>query len=347
MLCMAAIPTTLNLNQFNSTAPLSIKSGILVTNPVFSGNVTASKGGYLTGSISVAGEDYTIGNTLTAQGGNGDFIITVTSIDGFGGVTGFDVVSIGSGYSTGVKAFTGGGGGTGASINITAIQPVITVGGDVSATNFVSKGSVTLGGEARTTWPSGGGIDTSNGFGTNTTLSSATYEIKVGANIYDVLDTYSSTHFDLLDVVTISEVGGGQNFIFFGKNKDGDYGLGLVDNANGTNMDIFITAIGGNIQTAGGIVAQQGIGSSEGGVSANSALTGGSISISGSFTGTVPNTIGSGLAITSGAFEVTSPTTPASATATGTVGTIAWDSDYIYICVATDTWKRVAISTWP
>lgn len=39
--------------------------------------------------------------------------------------------------------------------------------------------------------------------------------------------------------------------------------------------------------------------------------------------------------------------TPASATATGTVGTISWDASYIYICIATDTWKRVAIATWP
>jgi hypothetical protein len=38
--------------------------------------------------------------------------------------------------------------------------------------------------------------------------------------------------------------------------------------------------------------------------------------------------------------------TPASASATGTAGTIAWDSSYIYVCTATNTWKRVAISTW-
>lgn len=38
--------------------------------------------------------------------------------------------------------------------------------------------------------------------------------------------------------------------------------------------------------------------------------------------------------------------TPASATATGTAGTIVWDANYIYICTATNTWKRVAISTW-
>ena len=38
--------------------------------------------------------------------------------------------------------------------------------------------------------------------------------------------------------------------------------------------------------------------------------------------------------------------TPASASATGEVGTIAWDSNYVYVCVATNTWKRTAISTW-
>ena len=38
--------------------------------------------------------------------------------------------------------------------------------------------------------------------------------------------------------------------------------------------------------------------------------------------------------------------TPASATATGTQGQIAWDANYIYVCTATNTWKRVALATW-
>jgi len=48
----------------------------------------------------------------------------------------------------------------------------------------------------------------------------------------------------------------------------------------------------------------------------------------------------------SGNLTLSSPTVPASASATGTAGTVSWDADYIYICTATDTWKRVAISTW-
>ena len=38
--------------------------------------------------------------------------------------------------------------------------------------------------------------------------------------------------------------------------------------------------------------------------------------------------------------------TPASSSATGVAGTIVSDSNYIYVCIATDTWKRVAIATW-
>jgi hypothetical protein len=37
--------------------------------------------------------------------------------------------------------------------------------------------------------------------------------------------------------------------------------------------------------------------------------------------------------------------TPASATASGNRGDICWDTNYIYVCVATNTWKRTAIST--
>jgi hypothetical protein len=37
---------------------------------------------------------------------------------------------------------------------------------------------------------------------------------------------------------------------------------------------------------------------------------------------------------------------PASATDTGTKGMVAFSSTHIYYCVATNTWKRVAIATW-
>lgn len=45
--------------------------------------------------------------------------------------------------------------------------------------------------------------------------------------------------------------------------------------------------------------------------------------------------------------DVILPTeTPATATATGTTGQIAYDASFIYICTATNTWERIAISSW-
>ena len=39
-------------------------------------------------------------------------------------------------------------------------------------------------------------------------------------------------------------------------------------------------------------------------------------------------------------------TAPVSASAAGTLGEIRYTADYIYVCTATDTWKRSALSTW-
>jgi hypothetical protein len=44
--------------------------------------------------------------------------------------------------------------------------------------------------------------------------------------------------------------------------------------------------------------------------------------------------------------RVTTAKTPASASDTGTAGDICWDANYVYVCTATDTWKRTAIATW-
>jgi len=65
----------------------------------------------------------------------------------------------------------------------------------------------------------------------------------------------------------------------------------------------------------------------------------------------IAGTLTSAAAITSanvtlGVRPVLPTHTPASATATGVAGEIAWDANYIYVCIATNTWKRVAISTW-
>lgn len=52
------------------------------------------------------------------------------------------------------------------------------------------------------------------------------------------------------------------------------------------------------------------------------------------------------LDVNADSIRVRTAQTPASASAAGNQGEIAWDADYIYVCTATDTWKRVAIATW-
>jgi hypothetical protein len=37
---------------------------------------------------------------------------------------------------------------------------------------------------------------------------------------------------------------------------------------------------------------------------------------------------------------------PVSATSTGTVGQITWTNQYLYVCIATNTWVRANVSTW-
>lgn len=43
---------------------------------------------------------------------------------------------------------------------------------------------------------------------------------------------------------------------------------------------------------------------------------------------------------------IISSVVPTTASDTGTAGMLAYDAGFLYVCVATDTWKRVAIATW-
>jgi len=64
--------------------------------------------------------------------------------------------------------------------------------------------------------------------------------------------------------------------------------------------------------------------------------------------GTMESTVsdGIGLHIAGKIIRIGTAKTPASAGATGNTGEICWDAGYIYVCMATNTWKRVAIATW-
>jgi hypothetical protein len=44
-----------------------------------------------------------------------------------------------------------------------------------------------------------------------------------------------------------------------------------------------------------------------------------------------------------GQLNISNPTVPGTTSATGTAGDIAWDANYIYVCIATNSWKRAPI----
>ena len=50
------------------------------------------------------------------------------------------------------------------------------------------------------------------------------------------------------------------------------------------------------------------------------------------------------LTLSGTSITISTPTTPSGPTADGLAGQIVWDENYIYICVDTNTWKRVEIS---
>lgn len=52
------------------------------------------------------------------------------------------------------------------------------------------------------------------------------------------------------------------------------------------------------------------------------------------------------LDINSDLFRLRTAKTPSSASDTGNAGDICKDANYIYVCTATNTWKRTALSTW-
>ncbi len=62
--------------------------------------------------------------------------------------------------------------------------------------------------------------------------------------------------------------------------------------------------------------------------------------------GTYSGSGGALLQVNGDRIRVGTAKTPASASDTGTAGEICWDANYIYVCTATDTWKRTAIATW-
>lgn len=44
--------------------------------------------------------------------------------------------------------------------------------------------------------------------------------------------------------------------------------------------------------------------------------------------------------------HIVAASTPADTGATGTLGTVTWDNQYIYVCIAEDSWLRMELNAW-
>jgi len=123
-------------------------------------------------------------------------------------------------------------------------------------------------------------------------------------------------------------IGGVASAIVFNKNGSGTDNALLYDNSVATN-DLFLARDSSNVIIRTGGSERLRVDSS------GRLLVGGS-----------PDSGGALLQVFGDRIRIGTAKTPASATATGTTGEIAWDANYIYVCTATNTWKRTAISTW-
>lgn len=280
------------------------------------------------------------GGSVTITGGNG----TVGSGDGGPvTITAGDVGNVGGDGRTGgaVTITSGKGGNTGGSGSVTIQTPAYAYAANTSP------GLLSIIGGNNTGTPNSGSI-TPGGSVAITTGTGASY---VGGSSSSASNPGGSL------TITLG-AGGGSSATGGANNPAGNGGpFSIVGGGGGNSTGAGGTHTGGNgslisITSGAGGNATGASGTRVGGDSGAITIGTGAVGTGASGNGT-PGPIvfsigGSEKARLNsrGNLQLTSVSVPASAAATGTAGEIAWDSDYIYMCVAANTWKRVAISTW-
>ena len=164
-------------------------------------------------------------------------------------------------------------------------------------------------------------------------------------------DTYGNTYVADNTGVTITDTNGNQMAM-----GSGFVSLSADDSGGGVSMWFDGTVYGASLSDGQGNALLLGDGFGNFNLSNESAQAG-LISTTGNTCFCYGNPLfvgvsgGNGITIdTTGAavncpFSIASEA-PASSSAAGNVGQIAWASGYIYVCVAANTWQRAALATW-
>ena len=293
------------------------------------GNITGSfvkgNGAELTGlvssivagtgiSISAATGAVTITNNNPTPYGNANVVANLAALSSnpistTGNITGGNLNTGGRVSATGnvTGAFLFGNGS-----GMTGLVTGLTAGSGISLSG--STGNVTI----TATGGGGGGTSISNGT-SNVSIDSSGGNITMGvggnANLFTIATNTSTP---------VSALGGYFGNIFCGKLVGANPTGGQYRGINAA------VQINGNAST-----------SCELGGFGTTIIQGGTTQLT--MTGSIID-VGGGLSLTTNPLRRTLQTTTAGAA--GTTGDIRWDANYIYVCTATNTWKRVALSSF-
>lgn len=136
---------------------------------------------------------------------------------------------------------------------------------------------------------------------------------------------------------SVSEAVGSQNSIIVrnGATVTTGYGVRTTANASGGTLTTFYDVYLGGLSS--------GTATNNWGVYQANALNTNYFAAKSGFGTTAPSCM---VDVADDRIRVRTSKTPATSSSVGDAGSIAWDSSYIYICVATNTWKRSPITTW-
>ena len=296
-------------------------------------------------STPVVGSDIVIGSALGNNGDTKNFQMSAISTFVLGNAvtpTLDDVCQQGASTTTGITVagtatFNGA-----IDANSTAdVSGAVTLGSTLGVTGAVTLSSgATINGSGLAVNGSGGilvtdaaGITSAGGPVSGTALNTSGGLLVSGTSILGEIDSAGPA--DIADTLTLSKATG------TGLQVDADANIVDITTLTGA-LDANSTA---DIADTLTLSKPSGTGlnvTSNATIGGTLTLGSTSISTSGINTGTILST-----GTVAASFLATDPSgAPASSSAAGILGSIVADANYIYVCTATDTWKRVAISTW-
>ena len=326
---LTGLPATYGNSNVTTLLSAFGSNTISTTGTINSGNITGGNvltGGQVSATGNVSGGNITTVGNVVSQGiisASGNIVTAGYFVGNFSGnVTGNLVVN---GSNTQVLFNTNGNVDAVAGLTYNKGSNTLTVLGIVSSQGNVIGGNLTTAGQVSATGNITGNYILGNG--SQLTGLPATYS---DSNVNTLLAAWGSN--------TLSTTGNITGNYILG---NGSQLTGLPATYSDSNVATFLAAFGSNsISTTGNITSNNVI---TAGTSGN--ITGANIIFAQTLSAT-GNIAGANATVNNMTVNtiLSSPLQTKASTDTGTAGQICWDANYIYVCTATNTWKRVALT---